>query len=92
MILSFRSRPVQRYWQSGETKGLNPQHVAKIRRILDSLDRALLIEDLNVPGYRLHKLSGFSPDRWSIVVSANWRITFSFNDGDAFDIDYEDYH
>lgn len=50
------------------------------------------MEDMAVPGFRLHKLAGYSPERWSVWVNANWRITFSFVDGDAFDVDYEDYH
>lgn len=92
MIGSFRNRDLQRYWEHSNRKGLNPQHIPKIDRVLTSLDRALRVEDMAVPGYRLHKLTGHKPDRWSVWVSANWRITFSFSDGEAFDVDYEDYH
>jgi proteic killer suppression protein len=92
VILSFRNRALQRFWQGSDRKGLNPQHISKIDRILRSLGGTNSVEDMAVPGFRLHKLAGYSPERWSVWVNANWRITFSFVDGDAFDVDYEDYH
>ena len=49
-------------------------------------------EDMDVPGYRLHPLKGRARNRWSIWVSGNWRLTFEFKDGNAFVLDYEDYH
>jgi toxin HigB-1 len=92
MIRSFRSRALGRFWEHDDERGLNRQHVAKIARILDALNRATHIEDMKVPAYRLHKLSGFNPDRWAVWVSGNWRITFSFENGEASAVDYEDYH
>ncbi|MCO5160889.1 MAG: type II toxin-antitoxin system RelE/ParE family toxin [Mesorhizobium sp.] len=92
MIVSFRSRALQRFWERDDETGLNRQHVAKIARILDALDRSLRVEHMKLPGYRLHKLAGFNPDRWSVWVSGNWRITFSFEEGEALAVDYEDYH
>lgn len=58
---------------------------------LAALDSAIAIDDMNIPGYRLHALKG-EPGRWSIWVSANWRMTFEFRNGDAHILDYEDYH
>ena len=29
---------------------------------------------------------------WSIWVNGNWRVTFEFRDGNAYVLDYEDYH
>jgi proteic killer suppression protein len=92
MILSFRSRSLKRFWENGDARGLNRQHLVKIARILDALNGARAVEDMTVPAYRLHKLSGFNPDRWSVWVNGNWRITFSFEDGEAIAVDYEDYH
>lgn len=92
MIISFRSRPLRRFWENNDERGLNRQHVAKIARILDTLDRAVQVEDIRVPGYRLHKLGGFRPERWSVWVSGNWRITFSFEQREISEVDYEDYH
>jgi proteic killer suppression protein len=47
---------------------------------------------MDIPGFRLHPLKGSDRGRWSIWVNGNWRITFEFIDGDAYILDYEDYH
>ena len=57
-----------------------------------ALDTAHHIEDLNIPGYRLHQLEGGLRGLWSITVNANWRITFDFTDGNVYIVNYEDYH
>ncbi len=59
---------------------------------LAALDTARTIDDMNIPGFRLHPLGGREAGRWSIWVNGNWRLTFEFRDGDAFILDYEDYH
>tara|TARA_R110002073_G_scaffold310100_1_gene480665 strand:+ start:141 stop:326 length:186 start_codon:yes stop_codon:yes gene_type:complete len=59
---------------------------------LAALDTAQNIDDMDIPGFRLHELSGSLRDRWSITVNGNWRLTFEFRDGDAYLLDYEDYH
>jgi len=56
------------------------------------LDTAQTIEDMDIPGFRLHPLKGEFQGRWSITANANWRITFEFKDGNAYVLDYEDYH
>ena len=59
---------------------------------LAALDSALVLEDLDIPGYRLHELKGNRKGIWSISVNGNWRITFEFVDGNIFIVNYEDYH
>jgi len=59
---------------------------------LAALDTAQATEDMRVPGFRLHSLKGQERGRWSIWVNANWRLTFEFRDGNAYVVDYEDYH
>ena len=59
---------------------------------LAALDTARTIDDMNIPGFRLHPLVGQETGRGSIWVNGNWRLTFEFRDGDAFILDYEDYH
>ena len=63
-----------------------------IRRILSDLDAALRPGDMDIPGYRLHPLTGDRRDQWSGRVSGNWRIVFRFVDGVAADVDLIDYH
>ncbi|OGA32542.1 MAG: hypothetical protein A3G80_07325 [Betaproteobacteria bacterium RIFCSPLOWO2_12_FULL_62_13b] len=62
------------------------------RMQLAALDTAQRVEDMNIPGFRLHSLKGRERGRWSIWVSGNWRLTFEFRDRDAYVLDYEDYH
>jgi len=59
---------------------------------LAALDSAQIIEDMDIPGFRLHSLKGADRGRWSIWVNGNWRLTFEFRDGQAYVLDYEDYH
>ena len=59
---------------------------------LAALDTAQSIEDMGIPGYRLHQLSGDRKGIWSINVNANWRLTFEFTDGNVYLLNYEDYH
>jgi len=92
MIRGFRHKGLARYFERSETKGLQAAHVARIRRILDLLDAAERIEELDIPGLGLHPLKGDRKGRWAVSVSGNWRITFVFADGEAIDIDLEDYH
>jgi toxin HigB-1 len=60
--------------------------------LLMALDTAQRIEDMDIPGFRVHPLERQERGRWSIWVNGNWRITFEFKDGHAYVLDYEDYH
>ena len=57
-----------------------------------TLDTAYAVDDMNVPGWRLHPLKGGLAGRWAITVNGNWRVTFEFREGNAYVLDYEDYH
>lgn len=92
MILSFRSRGLKRFWEKNDPTKLPPDRVGKIAMILDRLDGAVEPQDLNLPGLGFHQLVGQNRGRFAVSVSANWRITFSFNGNDAVDVDFEDYH
>jgi proteic killer suppression protein len=60
--------------------------------ILAALETSLEVNDMDIPGFKLHPLRGKLKGRWSVSVSGNWRITFEFRDGNAYVLDYEDYH
>ena len=92
MIKSFEHKGLERFYQSGSTKGIQAKHAKKLRMQLAALDTAFHIEDLDIPGYRLHQLKGGLKGLWSITVNANWRITFEFSDGNVYIVNYEDYH
>jgi len=92
MIVSFRSRSLKRYWERDDVSKLPPDRTERITMILDRLDAATSPDDLNVPGMGFHKLSGKSKGRYAVSVSANWRITFGWQDQDAIEVDFENYH
>ena len=69
-----------------------PTHVGKIRNLLTYLNKAASITDMDLPGANLHQLKGSYKGFWSITVSANYRLIFEFKDGDAYLVDYIDYH
>ncbi len=69
-----------------------PHHAKRLRMLLAALDTAGVIEDMNIPGLRLHPLKGDERGRWSVWVNGNWRVTFEFRDGHAYVLDYEDYY
>jgi proteic killer suppression protein len=60
--------------------------------LLTALDTSQTIEDMNVPGFRLHPLKGPDKGWWSLWINGNWRLTFELQVGDAYVLDYEDYH
>ncbi|MGH8236957.1 MAG: type II toxin-antitoxin system RelE/ParE family toxin [Steroidobacteraceae bacterium] len=92
MIQSFRHKGLRKFFESGSVAGIQPAHAKRLRMLLVALDTAQLIDDMNVPGFRLHPLKGADRGRWSAWVNGNWRLTFEFRDRHAYVLDYEDYH
>lgn len=92
MIRTFAHKGLQRYFAKDEFRLLDAKQLPRIERILDALDRAAVIDELDIPGYKLHPLTGNRKGTWSMKVSGNWRITFRFDNGDAYDVNLEDYH
>ena len=92
MIRTIRHKGLLRFYESGKAPGIQATHAKRIRILLAALDTALTIQDMDVPGFKLHSLKGSSKGRWAISVSGNWRLTFEFRDGDIHLLDYEDYH
>ena len=92
MIKSFKHKGLQRLYEKGSHSGVQSNHVKKLRMQLAALDTCQSIEDMDLPGYRLHPLKGDRAGHWAIDVSGNWRLTFSFEAGDTYDLNYEDYH
>jgi len=92
MIKSFKHKGLEIFFETGNKKGIQPEHSDKLERILDVLNAAVTPLDMNLPGFRLHELSGIEKNTWSVKVNGNWRVTFKFEDGDAVIVDYRDYH
>ncbi len=92
MIRSFRHRGLKALYEGRSERRVSPQHVVRLRDILAVLDRSRKPDDMNLPGFRLHPLKGVLKGHWAVWVSGNWRVTFRFEAGDAYDVDYLDYH
>jgi len=92
MIKSFRHKGLKRLFESDDHRGVPSELSRKIRRQLDYLNAASAIQDMDLPGYPLHELKGERNGTWAIKVTGNWRITFRFEPGEAYDVDFEDYH
>ncbi|MGB8919754.1 MAG: type II toxin-antitoxin system RelE/ParE family toxin [Candidatus Sulfotelmatobacter sp.] len=92
MILTYRHKGLKKFAETGSKSGIQPRHAEKLRRLLTALDVASRAEDMNAPGSGWHALKGNLEGHWSVIVSGNWRLTFSFDQQDAVLVDYQDYH
>jgi proteic killer suppression protein len=92
VIENFRHKGLRRLYENGDRRGLPPELIDRIGVILADLEVARQISDLDRPGFRLHSLKGDLKGFWSITVRANWRIIFRFEDTNAFDVNFLDYH
>jgi len=92
MIKSFKHKGLQQFYETGSAAGINVGHKTKISMRLVALDTASCSDDMDLPGFRLHPLKGVLEGVWAIDVNKNWRITFEFMNGDAYLVNYEDYH
>ena len=92
MITSIRHKGLMRFFATGDHRAIPAQHASRIERMLDRLDVCKVAGDMDLPGYKFHELKGERKGTFSIAVSANWRLTFRFDDQNAVDVDLEDYH
>jgi proteic killer suppression protein len=92
VIRTFRHKGLKLFYETGSRAGIVPSHAARLRRQLVRLELAIVAEDMDAPGWDLHRLKGDLAGHFSVAVSGNWRLTFAFKDGDAVLVDYQDYH
>jgi toxin HigB-1 len=92
MIKNFKHKGLKKLYETGSKKGVKPEHATRLGLILARLDASSVPEDMNLPGLGLHSLKGSLRNFWSVYVSGNWRVIFRFENGNAADIDYLDYH
>lgn len=92
MIRSFRHKGLKALYVSGDRNGVRTDVVPRLIRILTLLDRVRDIQEMDIPGMRLHPLKGDLAGYWSVTVTANWRLVLRFESGDASQVDLVDYH
>ncbi len=92
MIINFRRKGLQKFFEKGIRTGIQAKHTERLRLILARLTVAAEPRDVNLPGLKLHKLEGKYIGFWSVEVSGNWRVIFQFEGHDVIQVDYLDYH
>lgn len=92
MIENFTHKGLAQFFEDDDRRKLPASQIEKISRILARLNEATTVQDMRLPGYRLHPLKGELARFWSVTVSANWRNIFRFENGSAYDVDLVDYH
>ncbi len=92
MIRTFRHKGLEAFFKTGSKAGIQPAHANRLRVQLAKLDTSKDHEDMRMPGWKLHPLSDDHAGHWSVWVNGNWRLTFTFENGDAILVNYQDYH
>ena len=92
MIESFKNKALEKLLKQRSAKAIPKELEKRLRIRLAVIDAATTIDEIRIPGYNLHQLKGDRQGIWSIKLSGNWRVTFRFEDGNAQDVDIEDYH
>jgi proteic killer suppression protein len=92
MIKSFRHKGLRHFFEDDDGRKLPQDMLARIAVILSTLHASQNIDGMDIPTFRLHLLKGDLRDFYSVTVRANWRIIFRLEDGQAFDVDFVDYH
>lgn len=92
MVKGFRHKGLERFFKTGSKAGIQAAHAGKLRTQLTALAHASSPQDMNAPGWRLHRLTGERAGFFVVSVSGNWRLVFRFDGQDAVDVDYLDYH
>ncbi len=92
MIKTFRDKGLKLFAETGNPRKLSVQNPKRIQLILNTLNAATKVSDMDAPGFRLHPIPRIEKGAWAVDVSGNWRITFKFEGEDAIDVDLRDYH
>jgi toxin HigB-1 len=93
MIKSFRDKRTEEIFVGRKVARLDKKLADKARRRLEQLNAAERLEDMYFPpSNHFHALEGFHPTRYSVRVDLQWRITFQWDGGNAFEVCFEDPH
>lgn len=92
MIRTFRHPGIEKFFRTGSKAGIQSKHEARLRIQLTTLNLASTPLDMNRDGWNWRKLKGDLKGHWSVSVSGNWRLTFTFEGENAILVDYQDYH
>jgi proteic killer suppression protein len=92
VIDKIKHKGLRRLHEKNDRSGIRPDLVDKVQKILSALEAADGPEDMALPMFRFHPLTGDRRGSYAVTVKANWRVTFRFHEGAACDVNLEDYH
>ena len=92
MIETIKHRGLRRLYEENDRSGVRADLVEKLQKILSALEAANGPEEMALPSFRFHPLTGDRRGTYSVTAKANWRVTFRFYEGAAHDVNSEDYH
>jgi len=92
VIRNFRHKGLKLLFEKGDRAKVQSEYADKIERILARLEESSAVDNMDLPGFRLHLLKGKLAGYWAVSVSGNWRVIFRFEEGHASDVDLLGYH
>ena len=92
MIYGFKHKGLELFFNTGSTAGIQAKHANKLNLQLATLSQASSVQDMHIAGWNLHPLKGNLDGHYAVKVNGNWRLTFRFEQGHAYIVDYQDYH
>jgi proteic killer suppression protein len=78
MIKTLRHKGLKRFYSTGSTAGIQADHAKRLRMQLTALDTATSLDDMEIPGFRLHPLKGKASGRWSVWVRGNQYLVHAY--------------
>ena len=92
-VTNFAHKAIRRLFEQGDGKGLPPDAVDKLRKMLAFLEAMREERELrDIPVWKAHRLTGDRRGTWSLHVTRNWRLTFRIDGDEVADVNLEDYH
>lgn len=92
VIETIKHKGLRRLYEENDRSGIRADLVEKKQKVLSALEAANGLEDMVLPLFRFHPLTGDRRGTYAVTVKANWRVTFRFHEGAAYDVNLEDYH
>ncbi len=92
MIKTFKHKGLKAFFETGNKSGIQPHHAPQLAPQLIRLDVTKIANNMNIPGWKLHPLTGSLAGHYSVTVNGNWRMTFTFEEVHAVLVDFQDYH
>ncbi|AXR62886.1 plasmid maintenance system killer protein (plasmid) [Leptospira mayottensis] len=74
MEINSKHKGLEQIFETGNRKGIQPDHAGKLGRILDRLDASLNPKDMNLPSFKLHQLKGTRNK--SVVCLGKWKLAY----------------